>query len=146
LTAAVEGGCFFVVEDATGEPVARAHVYKDQTGATQMGGLSFGSYAKDAVQALAELANHPLVQNGNYDARCLLCKEAFLAVFWLKSADSGFDDLIYPLGRSINPLAKENPPHKASDFMEALAPLASKRLGRIVRGNQMRRARAARVP
>jgi hypothetical protein len=110
-----------------GTTVAAAEVQVDPTGAaTLLANINYGPYVEATAQGLTQVAALPAVGAASYEVRLLRCSPIYLIALWLKP-DSGTGDLIYPLAPAP-PGLQAGQPYAAADFINAILPLARKRM------------------
>jgi hypothetical protein len=125
LDTATMTGYRYLVEGAGG-PVAAAEVHADETGGVaQAAQVNLGPYVAASRRAFADLAAHPAVEQGSYEARMLRFSAIALVVLWLKS-DTGSEDIVYPLAPAP-PELKAEQAYTADEFLNVIRPLAQKR-------------------
>lgn len=125
LASATATGFRYLVQGG-GANLAAAEVHTDATGAaTLLANINYGPYVEATAQALTQVAKLAAVSAGSFEVRLLRFSAIALMALWLK-ADSGGDDIIYPLAPAPAPLQAESP-YSAGDFIKAILPLAQKR-------------------
>ena len=124
-SAALTGFRYLVAGD--GATIAAAEVQVDSAGvATLLANINYGPYVEATAQALTRVAALPAVGAASYEVRLLRSSPIYLIALWLKP-DSGTGDIIYPLAPAP-PGLQAGQPYAAADFINAILPLAQKRV------------------
>jgi acyl-CoA synthetase (AMP-forming)/AMP-acid ligase II len=111
-----------------GTTVAAAEVLADANGnATLLANVNHGPYVEATARALAQVATLSAVGAGSYEVRLLRFSAIGLMALWLKP-DAGGADIIYPLAPAPDGLQAERA-YSADEFLQAIVPLAQKRVG-----------------
>jgi acyl-CoA synthetase (AMP-forming)/AMP-acid ligase II len=111
-----------------GTTVAAAEVLADANGnATLLANVNHGPYVEATARALARVATLSAVGAGSYEVRLLRFSAIGLMALWLKP-DAGGADIIYPLAPAPDGLQAERA-YSADEFLQAIVPLAQKRVG-----------------
>jgi acyl-CoA synthetase (AMP-forming)/AMP-acid ligase II len=111
-----------------GTTVAAAEVLADANGnATLLANVNHGPYVEATARALAQVATLSAVGAGSYEVRLLRFSAIGLMALWLKP-DAGGADIIYPLAPAPDGLQAERA-YSVDEFLQAIVPLAQKRVG-----------------
>jgi hypothetical protein len=111
-----------------GTTVAAAEVLADANGnATLLANVNHGPYVEATARALAQVATLSAVGAGSYEVRLLRFSAIGLMALWLKP-DAWGADIIYPLAPAPDGLQAERA-YSADEFLQAIVPLAQKRVG-----------------
>jgi hypothetical protein len=111
-----------------GTTVAAAEVLADANGnATLLANVNHGPYVEATARALARVATLSAVGAGSYEVRLLRFSAIGLMALWLKP-DAWGADIIYPLAPAPDGLQAERA-YSADEFLQAIVPLAQKRVG-----------------
>lgn len=127
LASAKASGFRYLVETG-GANIAAAEVLADAGGnATLLANVNYGPYVEATARALAQVATLSAVGAGSYEVRLLRFSAIALMALWLKP-DSGGADIIYPLAPAPDGLQAERA-YSVDEFLQAIVPLAQKRVG-----------------
>jgi hypothetical protein len=117
------------IVSVAGTPVAAAEVHTDaKSNAPLLANLNYGPFVPATTRAFHELSALGSVKQSQYEARLLRFSAIYVMAIWLKALDRGAD-VIYPLAPAPPELSPSKP-YQAIDFLNAIRPLAQKRVAK----------------